>query len=47
MPYTLLNPPQNSFIRTIHVPFEWAQIPDAVTFTILSPFIILGFFSSL
>ena len=25
----LLNPPNNSFARMIHIPFEWNQLPDA------------------
>ncbi len=28
----LLSPPNDSFMRTTHVPFEWIQIPDAVSY---------------
>jgi len=28
----LLSPPNNSFMRSVHVPFEWAQIPDAISY---------------
>ena len=29
----LVNPPNNAFIRTIHVPFEWIQIPNAESYS--------------
>ena len=30
----LLNPPNNSYTRTIHIPFEWSQIPGAVLYNL-------------
>ena len=29
-----LTPPDNSFMRTIHVPFEWKQEPDAISYNL-------------
>ena len=31
---SLLNPPNNSYMRTIHVPFEWEQAPDAMQYNL-------------
>ena len=30
----LLNPPNNSFTRMIHIPFEWNQLPDAISYNL-------------
>tara|TARA_Y100001970_G_scaffold137457_2_gene169181 strand:+ start:17314 stop:19683 length:2370 start_codon:yes stop_codon:yes gene_type:complete len=30
----LLNPPNNAFTRSIHVPFEWEQIPNAISYNL-------------
>ncbi len=30
----LINPPNNAFMRMIHVPFEWNQVPDAVSYNL-------------
>ena len=31
---SLLNPPNNSYMRTIHIPFEWEQAPDAMQYNL-------------
>ena len=30
----LLSPPNNSYMRTIHIPFEWEQAPDAIQYNL-------------
>ena len=31
---SLLSPPNNSYIRAIHIPFEWEQAPDAIRYNL-------------